>query len=109
LRFLVDAQLPPALARALTAGGHVGEHVADVGLLSAADLAIWRYAIDHDAVLITKDEDFSDQVLLGGSAPVVVWVRAGNMTRRQLLDWFDPLLDRVVGMIDSGDRLIELR
>jgi predicted nuclease of predicted toxin-antitoxin system len=76
--------------------------------LSAADSAIWRYAIDHDAALITKDEDFSDQVLLVGAAPVVIWLRAGNMTRRQLLDWFDPLLDQVIAMIERGDRLIEL-
>jgi hypothetical protein len=31
------------------------------------------------------------------------------LTRSQLLDWFDPLLDRVIGMIDAGDRLIELQ
>lgn len=93
----------------LTERGHNAEHVVDVGLLAAADSAIWRYAIEHDAALITKDEDFSDQLLLGGSAPVVVWVRAGNMTRRQLLEWFDPLLDEVTVMVDSGERLIELR
>jgi predicted nuclease of predicted toxin-antitoxin system len=109
VRFLVDAQLPPALARLLTEHGHTAEHVADVDLLAASDSEIWRYAIDHNAVLITKDEDFSDQVLLGGSAPVVVWVRVGNATRRALLDWFTPSLDRVIAMIDSGERLIELR
>ena len=102
-------KLPPALARLLSGRGHLAEHVADVGLVSASDSAIWRYAIQHDAVLITKDEDFPDQVLLGGSAPVVVWVRVGNTTRRALLDWFAPLLDRVIGMIDTGERLIELR
>jgi len=32
MRFLVDAQLPPALARTLEAGGHEAEHVADIGL-----------------------------------------------------------------------------
>jgi predicted nuclease of predicted toxin-antitoxin system len=109
VRFLVDAQLPPALARLLGGRGHTAEHVADVGLASAPDSEIWRYAMEHDAVLLTKDEDFSDQVLLGRSAPVVVWVRVGNTTRRGLLEWFDPLVDRVVAMIDSGDRLIELR
>jgi hypothetical protein len=31
------------------------------------------------------------------------------MTRRQLLNWFDPLLDRVMVMVDSGEQLIELR
>ncbi len=109
MRFLVDAQLPPALARLLGEHGHVAEHVADVGLGSASDATIWRYAIENDAVIITKDKDFPDQVLLGRSAPVVVWVRAGNTTRRQLLDWFVPLLDRVISMIDTGERLIELR
>jgi len=63
----------------------------------------------NDAILITKDADFSDQALLGRPSPVVVWVRAGNLTRSQLLDWFDPLLDRVIGMIDAGERLIELQ
>ncbi len=29
MRFLVDAQLPPALARWLAANGHAAEHVAD--------------------------------------------------------------------------------
>jgi predicted nuclease of predicted toxin-antitoxin system len=40
VRFLVDAQLPPALARKLAGRDHVAEHVADVGLLAAADSAI---------------------------------------------------------------------
>jgi len=60
-------------------------------------------------VLITKDEDFPDQVLLGGPAPIIVWIRVGNATRRALLDWFDPLLDRAITMIDRGERLVELR
>jgi predicted nuclease of predicted toxin-antitoxin system len=32
MRFLVDAQQPPALARWLTAAGHPSEHVADLGV-----------------------------------------------------------------------------
>lgn len=60
-------------------------------------------------MLITKDEDFADQVLLGTVAPVIVWVRVGNTSRRALLDWFEPLVDRVTAMIEAGERLIELR
>jgi predicted nuclease of predicted toxin-antitoxin system len=44
--------------RRLAEQGHVAEHVADVGLLSASGSEIWRYAIEHDAALISKDEDF---------------------------------------------------
>lgn len=62
----------------LAADGHVAEHVADVGLLSASDSEIWGYALAHDAVLITKDEDSPDQVLVRHPAPVIVWIRVGN-------------------------------
>jgi predicted nuclease of predicted toxin-antitoxin system len=58
LRFLVDAQLPPALARRIEAFGHVAEHVSDCGLASAADRDIRAYAVNVGAVIITKDEDF---------------------------------------------------
>jgi predicted nuclease of predicted toxin-antitoxin system len=66
--------------------------------LSAPDPEIWGYGIEHDAALISEDEDFPDRARLGGEAPVVVWVRVGNTTRQALLDWFDPLLDRVITM-----------
>ena len=87
----------------------MAEHVGDIGLLSASDAEIWTYALEHDAVLITKDEDFADRVAFGGRAPAVIWVRIGNTTRMALLGWFGPLIDPVIKMIDGGERLIELR
>lgn len=93
----------------LSESGHAAEHVADIGLLSASDSEIWQYAIHQDAVLITKDEDFADQVVLGRPAPIVVWVRVGNTTRRALLDWFAPRINEIVEMTESGERLLELR
>ena len=47
MRFIVDAQLPPALARLLTAHGHIAEHVEDIGLREADDSQIWRYALEN--------------------------------------------------------------
>ena len=44
MRFVVDAQLPPALAYLLAAHGHQAEHVADIGLRDADDSPIWTYA-----------------------------------------------------------------
>ncbi len=60
LRFLVDAQLPPALARFLAGRGHEAHHVVDVGLERATDAAIWAWARRHEAAILTKDRD-SDQ------------------------------------------------
>lgn len=109
MRFLVDAQLPPALARLLRDHGHEAEHVTDVGPPDAPNHDIWLYALEHGAVIVTKDEDFADMVATGREAPTVVWVRIGKTRRAVLLAWFEPLIERVAGMVDSGGRLIELR
>jgi predicted nuclease of predicted toxin-antitoxin system len=37
VRFLIDAQLPPALARLLNDRAHVAEHVNDVGMGESPD------------------------------------------------------------------------
>ncbi|OUZ08909.1 hypothetical protein BHE97_12335 [Aeromicrobium sp. PE09-221] len=109
MRFLVDAQLPPALARLLREHGHVAEHVTDIGPGDAPDRDLWRYALDHEAVIITKDEDFSLMFAMRGETPAVVWVRIGNTRRAALLIWFEPLIARIVELVGSGQRLIELR
>ena len=109
MRFLIDAQLPPALARLLVEHGHVAEHVTDIGPGNATDSWLWRYALEHGSVLITKDEDFRDMVVLRGSPPPVIWVRVGNTRRQALLIWFEPLIGRIVELIESGNQLVELR
>jgi len=109
MRFLVDAQLPPALAGLLRERGHQAEHVIDIGPADAPDGALWRYALAHSAVIVTKDEDFADMVAVGGTTPPIVWVRTGNVRRAALLAWFDPLIPRIVAAVDAGERLVELR
>lgn len=109
MRFVIDAQLPPALARLLATLGHEAEHVADVGLRDAEDSPIWRYALRHQAVIITKDEDFPHRLSQSRTAPVIVWLRTGNTSHKALLQWFEPLLPQIVQLIQQGDRLIEVR
>ncbi len=109
MRFLVDAQLPPALARLLAAHGHQAEHVADIGLRDAEDSSIWRYALLHQAIIVTKDEDFPHRLSQSLDAPIIVWLRLGNTSRNALIQWFEPLLPQIVQHIQQGDRLIEVR
>jgi len=109
MRFLIDAQLPPALARLLESHGHVAEHVADIGLRHAEDSPIWAHAIARQAIIITKDEDFPHRMRHGKISPVIVWLRIGNTSRRALLQWFEPLLPQIESLISQGERLIEIR
>jgi len=108
VRFLVGAQLPPSLARWLAAEGHHAEHVVECGLAEADDGAIWRYARQAGAIIVTKDEDFSARKTLDPSGPVIVWVRLGNTRRQALLQWFESMLPELVAAIRRGDGLIEL-
>ena len=55
MRFLIDAQLPAALARWLVAAGHEAEHVDRCGLGARLDAEIWRYAQQVKAAILTKD------------------------------------------------------
>ncbi len=109
MRFLVDAQLPPALAGLLIEHGHTAEHVTDIGPGDAPDRDLWRYALDNESVIVTKDEGFSLMFAMRGEAPTVVWVRIGNTRKAALLAWFEPLIARIVELIESGQKLIELR
>ena len=85
MKFLVDANLPPAFTGWLVFNGHEAQHVSDVGLASASDRAIWRYACDHDACIVTKDEDFVLMQAIDRLGPGVVWIRIGNAVRSVLL------------------------
>ncbi len=109
MRFLIDGQLPPALARLLEEHGHTADHITQIGPADAPDRDLLLYALEHDAVLVTKDEDFADMIATGLEAPPVVWIRIGNTRRAALLAWFEPLIDQIVEMVGAGNRLIELR
>lgn len=107
MRFLVDAQLPPALARRIESLGHAAEHVADCGLATAPDDAIRSYAAKTGAVIVTKDEDFAvRQVLQEG--PSVVWVRIGNTRRAELLRRIEADFSAIVAALERGERLVEI-
>lgn len=108
MRFLVDAQLPPALARWLAAQGHDAEHVADRDMEAVSDSVIWDHAAASLAAIVTKDEDFAQRRLLAPVGPAVVWIRLPNTRRRDLLRWFEAALPAVLAALALGETLIEV-
>ena len=108
MKFLVDAQLPPALARWLREAGHEASHVEDVGLRDSADSAIWAHALRESAVIVTKDEDFAMRSAQAAQVPVIVWLRVGNTTNRALQAWILPRLPGVAVLVAQGSRLVEV-
>lgn len=109
MRSLIDAQLPPALARLLESKAHQAEHVAEIRPADASDRDLSDYALEHGAVLVAKDEDFAAMIATGATSPVVVWVRIGNTRRAPLLAWFEEHLDEITTRVEAGEALIEIR
>jgi predicted nuclease of predicted toxin-antitoxin system len=109
VRFLVDTQLPAALARWLRERGHEAEHVLETGLAQSKDTPVWGYAREHAAVIVTKDEDFAEWVRRGRRGPSVVWLRIGNSSKRALLAWLGPMLPLIVQKLEQNNRLVEVR
>lgn len=108
MRFLVDAQLPPALARWLAAQGHEAAHVGDLGMQAASDAAIWDHALASSSAIVTKDEDFAQRKVLADHGPAVVWIRLPNTRRRDLLTWFETVLPEILAAMARGETLIEV-
>jgi predicted nuclease of predicted toxin-antitoxin system len=108
MRFLVDAQLPPALAGWLAVHGHEAAHVGDLGMQAASDAAIWDHAVASSSAIITKDEDFAQRKVLAESGPTVVWIRLPNTRRRDLLVWFEAVLPEILTAVARGETLIEV-
>jgi predicted nuclease of predicted toxin-antitoxin system len=109
VRFIVDAQLPPALVELIADSGHEATHVSELGLESSSDQRIWQTAIAQNAVIITKDEDFIRLRSLRSYGPAIVWVRIGNTTRPALLRIFQANFRKIIAALDAGDAVVELQ
>jgi predicted nuclease of predicted toxin-antitoxin system len=109
VRFLVDNQLPAALAKFLSALGLHCEHVIDVGLAEAKDREIWRLATAQKMVLISKDEDFFHLANRPESQVQLIWVRLGNCRNQALMDAMGSAWPRIQSCLEAGERVVELR
>jgi predicted nuclease of predicted toxin-antitoxin system len=108
IRFLIDAQLPPGLARRLAARGYPAEHVNRIGLGVSSDGNIWRHAMRTGAIVLTKDEDFTTLARRELNGPQVVWIRLGNISNDALWHTIEPRLDEIVQSLNAGERIVEV-
>jgi predicted nuclease of predicted toxin-antitoxin system len=55
-------------------------HAADVGR-NPSDSQLWEFARKHDLVIVSKDADFSDRIIIQTPPPRVVHLRFGNLRK----------------------------
>jgi predicted nuclease of predicted toxin-antitoxin system len=109
VKFLVDNQLPLALAGLFTAHGLDCQHVTELGMDEAGDVAIWNYAAGQGRTVISKDEDFLNLASQPGATGQFIWVRIGNCRKVQLLAAFEKILPSLLQSLAAGNRIVEVR
>ena len=77
---LVDENLPTSLVGLLPVEA---SHARELGE-RLTDFQLWHHARQNDWVILTRDTDFFDRLMLEGPPPKVIWVRLGNIRRRDL-------------------------
>jgi predicted nuclease of predicted toxin-antitoxin system len=109
VKFLVDNQLPAALARWLTAKGYDAIHVLDRGLGRECDGELWKLAHEEGRILVSKDEDFLALALRPGDEGRLLWLRLGNCRKQALLKAFDDSWPAIAEALGEGQQVVEVR
>lgn len=84
MKLLFDENLSHTLAEQLSDLFPDSTHVRNIGLRSADDPDVWKYAVENTYVIVSKDADMHDRSLLYGFPPKVIWIRLGNCSTRQV-------------------------
>ncbi|MBN8607971.1 MAG: DUF5615 family PIN-like protein [Caulobacterales bacterium] len=109
MRFVLDQQLPPDLCDWFRRKGHESEHVRDLGLRDSADSQIWTYAASHDAITVSKDEDFASRRKTVSAGPQIVWLRCGNVSNAALVALFEREWRAIQSELAARAAVIEVR
>ena len=102
MKLLIDGNLPPSIAR----GCCESVHSCSLGT-RLSDSELWSVARQQNFVVLTKDADFFDRMVIEGPPPKVIWLRIGNMRRAQLEDFFRFCWPSVATYVEEYD-LIEV-
>ena len=105
----VDAQLPPSIAKWVEARfGAAAVAVRDLDLRDAADIDIFRAARQADAVVLTKDADFSHLLAQHGPPPRVLWLTCGNTSNAKLQEILSRSLPEALALFEAGEALVQI-
>ena len=97
MRFIIDAQLPAALAKFLTQKGYDVIHTDDLpNKECSSDNEIREISVRERRIVITKDSDFLDSFYVKSIPPKLLLVSTGNIKNKVLISLFDSNIQKIV-------------
>lgn len=93
--FLLDENIPARLTFTPTLPLI---HSSDLGQ-SLSDTSLWDYARHHEYVVVTKDADFTNRIMLSQPPPWIVHLRIGNMRKRDFHSFLARIWIKIEGLL----------
>lgn len=107
MKLLLDQNLSRKLLPAIRSRFPDSSHVIYLGLETADDATIRRYAEAEGFTLVTKNIDMVDLCVVKGAPPKIIWVRVGNCTTPVARDVIEANFDRI-DRFDRDERQVVL-
>ena len=102
MKFIVDAQLPKALANFLRSRGFDAIHTSEMPRENETkDREINQISLAEQRIVISKDEDFYDSFQAKQEPYKLLHLTTGNIRNRELIDLFDRNLLIIIDALNS--------
>jgi predicted nuclease of predicted toxin-antitoxin system len=85
MRFLLDMNLPPAVAEWLRSEGHNVVHIREIGLAHLPDREVFARAAEERRIVVTFDLDFGEIAGLAGATGATVVLLRLRLARQDYL------------------------
>jgi predicted nuclease of predicted toxin-antitoxin system len=108
IQFIVDENLPPHLVFWLRDKGIIATHVDYESLGASSDNNIWAWARVQDAIVVSKDQDFRNRLIVG-KPPRLLWIRWGNTRKKPLIERLEQIWPDILRAFEGGEWLVELK
>ena len=108
MKLLVDAHLPKRLSQALNDKGHDSVHTLNLPeRKKTKDSSINSISVDEQRIVVSKDADFIESLLVSGKPFKLLHIATGNISNKELLNLFENNMDGIEQAL-SSHRLVEL-
>ena len=108
MKFILDAQLPKKLSIFLQYRGYDSIHTLDLPNQNRSkDSELNNLSIEEKRVVISKDMDFVESLLISNKPYKLLYINTGNISNKQLQEIFSKNLEDIVVYLNEN-RFIEL-
>ncbi len=84
MKLLFDHNLSPRLIKSLADIYPNSNHLYLMGLDKVSDNIVWETAKKQNYIIVTKDSDFNELLILRGFPPKLIWIRLGNCSTKTI-------------------------